>query len=315
MPTRRTFLHQSTLLAGAVLLPFASHTASARKFTLSLRPGAIGISEDDLRANLQLVYRHGFEALDADAGGIARLDAGLLAELRAEMQTRGIVWGAPGVPVVFQQDEDRFRQDLLRLPAIAAGLARAGVTRTGTWLMPRHDSLTYLSNFRQHVRRLREIARILGDHGIRFGLEYVGPKTLRAPGRYAFIYSLRETRELIAEIGLANMGVVLDSFHWYTAGETVTDLLDLSAQDIVACDLNDAVAGRTPDEQIDGQRELPTATGVIDLRAFLQALLDLGYDGPVRAEPFNRPLNELDDDAAAQATAQAMRKAFALVGG
>ena len=34
------------------------------------------------------------------------------------------------------------------------------------------------------------------------------------------------------------------------------------------------------------QRELPGATGVIDLAQFIAALRRLGYDGPVRAEPF-----------------------------
>jgi hypothetical protein len=33
----------------------------------------------------------------------------------------------------------------------------------------------------------------------------------------------------------------------------------------------------------------------------------------VRAEPFNKKLNEMDDDAAAAATAAALRKAFALL--
>jgi hypothetical protein len=37
------------------------------------------------------------------------------------------------------------------------------------------------------------------------------------------------------------------------------------------------------------------------------------YDGPVRAEPFNRELNELDDEPAVAATAAALRKAFTLV--
>ena len=104
-----------------------------------------------------------------------------------------------------------------------------------------------------------------------------------------------------------------DSWHWYTAGDTVEDLLSLKNQDVVACDLNDAPAGLDRNAQIDSQRELPAATGVIDLKTFLGALVEIGYDGPIRAEPFNKPLNDLDDEAALSATAKAMRKAFALV--
>ena len=54
----------------------------------------------------------------------------------------------------------------------------------------------------------------------------------------------------------------------------------------------------------------PASTGVIDVATFLNALAQAGYDGPVRAEPFNRPLNELDNDAACTAVMQSLRKAF-----
>ena len=83
--------------------------------------------------------------------------------------------------------------------------------------------------------------------------------------------------------------------------------------DVIACDLNDAPAGVPIDQQQDGRRELPAATGVIDLKAFLGALVQIGYDGPIRAEPFNQQLNAMDNQAALEATAAAMKKAFALV--
>ena len=67
------------------------------------------------------------------------------------------------------------------------------------------------------------------------------------------------------------------------------------------------------DEQMDGSRELPAATGVIDLKSFLGALVQIGYDGPVRAEPFNKKLRDMDNEPAMAATAAAMKKAFALV--
>jgi sugar phosphate isomerase/epimerase len=78
----------------------------------------------------------------------------------------------------------------------------------------------------------------------------------------------------------------------------------------VAVDLNDAPAGIPREQQIDGQRELPAATGVIPVASFLGALRKVGYDGPVRAEPFNKALNAMDNDAACAATISALRKAI-----
>ena len=146
---------------------------------------------------------------------------------------------------------------MIELPAFASALKRAGASRVGTWLRPAHDQLTYIANFRQHARRLREAAAVLGNHGLRLGLEYVGPRTSWVSARYPFIHTLAETRELIAEIGRDNVGLVLDSWHWYTAGETAVDLRGLTNRDVVACDLNNAPRSVPVDQQRDGVRELP----------------------------------------------------------
>jgi len=55
------------------------------------------------------------------------------------------------------------------------------------------------------------------------------------------------------------------------------------------------------------------ATGVIDLAAFLGALVTLNYDGPMRAEPFNKVLNAMDNEPACAAVIASMKQAVALV--
>jgi sugar phosphate isomerase/epimerase len=109
------------------------------------------------------------------------------------------------------------------------------------------------------------------------------------------------------------MGFVLDTWHWYTAGETIADLQTLTNKDIVSVDLNDAPANIPVEQQVDSRRELPVSTGVIDTAGFLNALNQLGCDAPVRCEPFNAALRSLAPELALQATAQAMRKAFDLI--
>jgi sugar phosphate isomerase/epimerase len=124
---------------------------------------------------------------------------------------------------------------------------------------------------------------------------------------------MAEMKELIAEIDRPNVGFVLDSWHWYTAGESKKDLLTLRADQVVSVDLNDAPAGISVDQQIDGKRELPAATGVIDAASFLGALQAIGYDGPVRAEPFNDAVRKMPPDQALAATKAAIEKAFASI--
>lgn len=313
--TRRQFVTTTAQLACAMGLAGLSQVRAApaqRRMTICLNCGAIGVSANQKEA-IRLAQQHGFESVEAYPEYLAGLDEQALQALLQEMKSHGLVFAAAGLPVEFRRDDLRFADGLKKLPRLAAGLQRAGVDRVGTWLTPCDNTRTYLEHFKLLARRLREVATVLKDHGQRFGLEYVGTKTSRERCRYPFIHTMAETKELIAEIGTGNVGFVLDSWHWWQADDTVEDLVSLKNADIVAVDLNDAPAGVAKEKQLDGQRELPAATGVIDLAAFLNALQQVGYDGPIRAEPFNKALNDLNNDEACAATAAAMKKAFALL--
>jgi sugar phosphate isomerase/epimerase len=316
-PGRREFL--AGMLTGGVAAALGRTGLSAepavrRRMTIDLICGNLGVKATQREA-IDLAQRHGFESVFPDAAELARLSDPELQELRADLKAGGLVFGAAFLGVDFRRDEETFARGLAELPAYAGALQRAGVRRTGTWLPPSSDSLTYLQHFKQTARRLREVARVLGCHEVRLGLEYVGPKTAWAARRYPFLHTMAETRELIAEIGLATVGLVLDSWHWYHAGDGAADIQALRNEDVVAVDLNDAPADVPKDQQRDNARELPLATGVIDARAFLKALVAIGYDGPVRAEPFNEAVRKMPPEDAVAATARAMKKAFALLEG
>jgi sugar phosphate isomerase/epimerase len=276
---------------------------------ICLTPGSVGVSADQAEA-IRLAERYRFDAVEPYGAYLASLSSGQLEDLLLELKKTKLVWGAAGLPVDFRGDAEKFSSGMKELPKIAAALKQAGADRVGTWLMPGHDDLTYLRNLRQHAERLRGVARVLGDHGLRLGLEYVGTATLRSRFKFPFVHTMAETLELIAEIGAANVGLVLDTWHWWQAGDTVDDIRALKNKQVVSVDLNDAPAGVPKDQQQDGRRELPTATGVIDIAAFLRALASIGYDGPARAEPFNAALNRMDNDAACEAVITAMRRSL-----
>jgi sugar phosphate isomerase/epimerase len=82
-------------------------------------------------------------------------------------------------------------------------------------------------------------------------------------------------------------------------------------KDVVSVDLNYAPSGVPKDEMVDGKRELPASTGVIDVKSFLAALEKIKFDGPVRVEPFNEAVRKMAPDEAAAAAMAALKKAFA----
>ena len=313
--SRRCFLSTSALIAGLSQLGRTRLNADdaplARKFYMDLSCGRIGVKATFPEA-MDLAIRHGFEAVDPDAKHFGQLSDSQISELLAQMKAKKLRFGPASLPVDFRKDDATFYEGLRALPEACKALQRAGVWRVSTYVLSFDRNLSYLQNFRSHAYRLRACAQILKDHGQKLGLEYLGPMTLWRRERHAFIHSLGETKELIAAIGTGNMGIQLDSWHWFTADETVADLLTLRNEDIITVDLNDAPQGIALDKQIDSARELPAATGVIPTKAFLDALRKIGYDGPVHAEPFNAALRALPREEACAATAAAMKKAFAL---
>lgn len=316
MHNRRNFIQKTAVLSAAIAtIPFTAFAdktrqhAAGRQFTMQLDGGSIGVDAGQVEL-IRLAHKYGFESVTANAAHLAEISASERDALLADMKQKNLKWGNAGLPVQFRTDRATFEKDMQALPKHAEGLQKAGATRVTTWIMPNHPSLHYLQNFREHAIRLREVATVLHDHGLRLGLEYVGPKTLQIANEYPFMRTMSETRELIAAIGVPNVGLVLDSFHWYAAGEDVNDILTLTKQDVVACDLNDARSGLSREEQLDGKRELPLATGVVNAKGFLEALVKIGFDGPVRAEPFNQELRDMETEAAVKKTAEAMKKAF-----
>lgn len=302
------------MFLGAGVAGLAS-TALARSqgIELHLSCGAIGVKATQSEA-IQYAAKYGFDVVDADGRYLGSLPESDLKRLRDDMRAKNIGWATAGLPVEFRKDDAAFADSFKTFADYTAGLKRAGVERVTTWIMPMSADITYIPNFRNHSKRLREVARVLDGNGMRLGLEYVGPKTLWASRRFQFVHTMAEMKDLLAEIGMSNVGFVLDSWHWYTSGETKNDLLTLRARQVVSVDLNDAPAGVPVDEQVDGRRELPAATGVIDVKSFLSALKEIGYDGPVRAEPFNEAVRRMAPDQAIAATKAALDKAFASAG-
>lgn len=278
---------------------------------LHLSCGALGIRANQRQA-IDLAAKHGFDAVDADVKYLAGLSAAELQDLLGYMEAKKVAWAIGGLPVDIRAADQPFADALAGLPATAEVLRKAGVRSVTTYVLPMSNVRPYLANFKFHATRLRHAAIVLEGSDIRVGIEYVAPKTLWASQRYPFAHTMAEMRELIAEIGLSNVGLVIDSWHWYHAGDSAADIAALPPKDIVSIDLNDAPANVPKDQMADGKRELPASTGVIDVKSFLGALEKIGFDGPVRVEPFNEAVRQMPPDDAASAAKSALAKAFSL---
>jgi sugar phosphate isomerase/epimerase len=234
--------------------------------------------------------------------------------VKERFQEAGIRPGGWGLPVDFHGTDNEYQAGLAKLPEYAALAQELGSSWCTTWILPFSDTLDYTANMAFHVQRLQPIASILADHGCRFGLEFVGPQTLRAGHAYPFIHTIAEALELGERLHTGNMGLLLDSFHWYTSHASAEELRQLRTEQIVYVHVNDGIANRSADTQLDGERALPGASGVIDIKDFLQALQALHYEGPVVVEPFSAELKDLPPAERVRLTAASLTKVFRQAG-
>ncbi|MEP7266848.1 MAG: sugar phosphate isomerase/epimerase family protein [Saprospiraceae bacterium] len=313
---RRNFVATSSLVVagtGIGLNKMKSNLPLERKFKIALNPGIIGVKAN-LQEAIDYAVKYGYEAVSPYINEAMSLSEGQLADIVAKAKAHNLDWDTSNIPVEWRQSKTKFNDDFKGLKKFVQTMEKMGATRINTWIISSSKDLTYNENMKQTAYRLGECAKVMKDYGVRLGIEYLGMRTLLAMNRYPFIASMKEGKELLSNINETNAGFVLDSFHWYCADDTGDDIRTLKAEDVSHVDLNDARTGFTRIEQMDGKRELPMATGVINTKEFMQALLDIGFDGPLRSEPFNQVLNDMDNDTALKVNIEAIKKAMGTVG-
>lgn len=240
----------------------------------------------------QIAADAGFQGADVDVHYGVKHGAGALHDLFHSKNLKFGCWGAPD----WRSDETKWRDGLegFRAAAKVAGALR--IDSCGTWIMPSSDR-AFMENWNFHVTRLKPVADILRDNGLRLGLEFVAPFHLRRMSKHEFIFTPGAMLELADAVG-PNVGLLVDCFHVHAASDTWEHLTQIPASKIVLAHLNDCPKVPIPDIK-DGERLLP-GEGAIDTVAYLKALQAAGYDGPVSLEVFNADLRKLSPADAAK---------------
>lgn len=288
----------------------------------SFNPRACGLALPAWET-IEIAARTGFGGVDLLVRDLVEAgdDPGKLRNLIADS---GLKAGAFPLPVSWRGGEDEFHHDLARLPRLAEAAATIGLVRTATWVMPElpaqfdgiglEDSRQRTFDF--HLDRLGAIASVLRNYGIRLGLEVIGVESSRSGLREPFLARLADVGTLLSTLegSAPNVGLLVDSFHLYAAGEGVEAGLRWGVEKVVWVHVADLPAGATGERAriIDSQRGLSGENGAVENRKLLNALADLGYDGPVTAEPLSgcRSLAGLSAEMTARNVAGAMRSVW-----
>ncbi len=255
----------------------------------------------------RLAANVGYRGTDVNLGGAMNMGLDATRSMLYDLHLKPAV---VGLPVNFRKDEATFEEDLAKLPRAAMFTAGLGCPWVTTWVMSSSER-PKTEERRVLYDRFSACAEILAKHDLRFGLEFLGPVELRKRFPHEFIYRMDEMLEFAIECG-PNVGVLLDSWHWWHAEGTVDDIIAAGKERIVHVQVADAPAG-VPPEQIKDQERLMPGEGAIDWEDFFGALLQIGYEHGVSPEVFGRGLSTMRPEDGARLglsyTRDVMRKA------
>ena len=241
----------------------------------------------------RLAARVGFPGVDVMLDAAMKAGAPATSALLDELKLRPAILG---FPVEFRKDDATFDKDLARLDDAARFAAGIRCPRMMTWITS--SSETPKPELRAlFKKRFTAAAAILDRHGVRLGLEFLGPLHIRTRFPHEFIWRMNEMLEFARECG-PNVGLALDSWHWYHAGATPDDIVAAGKSRIVHVHFNDS-AKLPPEQVLDHERLMP-GEGVIDLIAFLHALKTIGYADALSVEVFGRGLKDMKPEDAAR---------------
>lgn len=180
-------------------------------------------------------------------------------------------------------EDQAFEADIKRLPA-RAEVARAVSAHTAILTVSPYCAWRqYHETFQLHCDRIGQIADTLGVYDINLALNFLAPAHHREDNGAQFIATPDALLTLIKMIGMTQVGLCLDTWHWYVAGGTATQIEGFPANQIYAvrlADLPQACELNTITEQ---DRLLPGETDTVPNVLWMQWLESQGYTGPVTA--------------------------------
>lgn len=130
------------------------------------------------------------------------------------------------------------------------------------------------------IKKAAKLAREFGEACAEFGVKIA----LEPLGLHSFMPGPREALQIAEEAGLNNIGIMMDTFHYYKSGVSIDEIASIPIKKLLIVHINDCE--QLPREQLTDAHRLYPGLGVIPLREMLGVLKQKGYDGFLSVEIF-----------------------------
>jgi 2-keto-myo-inositol isomerase len=137
----------------------------------------------------------------------------------------------------------------------------------------------------ESVRVLNELCDIAAAHDVSLAFEFLGQPDCS-------VQTLDLAAGIIREAGRMDLGLVIDSFHFYAGGSTVEMIEALDPSRVQIFHINDAED--LPREQLEDRHRLLPGQGILPLREMVSAFRRIGYDKVASVEIFRPEYWERD---------------------
>ena len=242
----------------------------------------------DLATDLQAARAAGFDYLEIWAAKLRRfLEQRSTSELRDLFSESGLrplsINSIEHITFRDAQSYDAIRHECEELSSIAAAIGCPCVVvvpgqlpKTGA---PRTEVIA------ESKKVLNELCDIASNHGVSLAFEFLGQTDCS-------VQTLDLAAEIVNQAGRKNLGLVIDSFHFYAGGSTFEMIEALDPRSVQIFHINDAED--LPREQLADKHRLLPGLGILPLRELLEAFQRIGYDKVASVEIFRPEYWERD---------------------
>jgi sugar phosphate isomerase/epimerase len=270
--------------AEQVRIPIRNRKGSGMYKNLS--PSAVGVFGRQSEF-VEIALTHRFKGLEIDITEILkRAQSGNIRQACRYLCSASMAIGGFELPMQWAADEKQIQTELVRMGPLLETCTALGADRCYTTVRPTADQLPFHENFQFHVERLRQVADALAPANVKLGLSFLSAASDRTDGGFQFIYQPDSLLLLIDSVQRDNVGLLLDTWHWFVGGGDLEKLPKLRGEQVIGVRLADMPAGVDLANITNEQRLMPGDGGVIDAAAVLSVLDEIDFDGPVSVAPW-----------------------------
>ncbi len=268
------------------------------------------IMPSPLDADVEIAAECGYRALEVWAGKIdAYTKERPLEQLAHKLRTLRIEpWCINSIEDITFRDAFGRRAVLAQLSRTCAVARAIGAPSIVVVPGRRDDGFDRRESISDAVDVLRAMSDVAEEIGLAF--EFLGKPGCSVP-------TLDMATEIVQAVDRPNVGLVIDTFHFYAGGSRLEDIARVPLEKLLVVHLNGCED--LPRGELTDAHRLYPGDGVIPIGAILRQLRDLGYDGVCsieifRPEYWHQDPREVARTARAKA-ADALKKAGVTIDG